>query len=691
MGPPPVVKNSNSGSPERTIGIHFVIRWIFAILTVATTGIVVYIYFNVLRVNGLNPVELMLLPVFIMLFVWIAFSFWTSTWGLIETFIVPKQQLLTELAKTDPNAKPMSRTAILMPIYNESPCSVFAGMEAMLESILLTGNASTFDMFILSDTTDPDVWLEEERTWAKLVSKLDSRYSRVFYRRRPKNLHRKSGNIADFCSRWGANYEHMIVLDADSVMEGKTLVEMVRRMDADPQLGILQVPPTPVNQLSLFARLQQFSSRLYGPIFIRGFKSWAHFDSNYWGHNAIIRVEPFIRNCGLPLLPGNGPLGGEILSHDFVEAAMMARAGWKVGLADDLSGSYEECPTTLVDYAKRDQRWCQGNMQHIRLIFSEGFQSVSRLHMTMGVMSYLSSPIWILFMLMSIIGMLIDTGSTATNNSNAWKNGAFFVFCVSMTLLLVPKFWGLLSLANDPVKLKEFGGWAKVTGSVLIEILFSILMAPLMMFFHTRFVIATLLGEKVVWSAQNRNAGNFDYGEAFSIFGPHMLSGILSGLVLAFIAPNLLPWFSPILVGLVISVPLAMILASVPFGEYLARKGFLLIPEETATPEILKLQQAAGERYEREAALLDRTSLFNSVLTDPSFHALHRNILQATDSQRFVTKEELTEIVNLIQRDGPQALSREARKKILSDPDALREIHIQIRSRMRFRNSFLWT
>jgi membrane glycosyltransferase len=479
----------------------------------------------------------------------------------------------------------------------------------------------------------------------------------------------------------------MIVLDADSVMEGATLVEMVRRMDADPELGILQVPPTPVNRLSLFARLQQFSSRLYSDIFIQGFQSWAHFDSNYWGHNAIIRVEPFTAHCGLPVLPGKAPLGGEILSHDFVEAALMARARWKVALAHDLGGSYEECPTTLLDFAKRDQRWCQGNMQHIRLIFSEGFRPISRLHLAMGVMSYLSSPLWLSFMILSAVAMWIDGPQVA--ESPSWMAHAGIIFAASMALLLLPKLWSLIALTRQPARLREFGGWDNVVGSVLLETIISILVSPIMMFFHTRFVITTLMGEKVTWNAQNRGEEDIGLGEAMFVYGPHMLAGVATTLAIGFFSPNLLLWFIPVVTGLILAVPLAITLGSVKLGHRLAEQGLLLIPEEIATPQILHLQQQALDSRQRHRDHIDRENLFHAVLIDPSFHALHRNILYATDSNVPVGRDEVRLVQELIQREGTSAVGREARRAILSDADAMRKLHIQLRSQMRLTRSAL--
>jgi len=668
---------------------HHTTRWLLLILTVITTGGALRLFAKVLSTGGLNMAEYLLLPLFLVLFSWIAFSFWTATYGLYLVFHQkPDEDPGRRETPSVPPSASRSQTAVLMPIYNESPGSVFAGVQAMLRSLLATGHEEHFDFFVLSDTTDPDIWLEEERTWARLVAEHGSQ-PRVFYRRRPRNISRKAGNIADFCTRWGSEYEYMIVLDADSVMEGATLVEMVRRMDADRQLGILQVPPTPVNRLSMFARLQQFASRLYSDIFIRGFCSWAHFDSNYWGHNAIIRVQSFIKHCGLPTLPGKGPLGGEILSHDFVEAALMARAGWKVALAHDLGGSYEECPTTLLDFAKRDQRWCQGNMQHIRLIFSEGFRPISRLHLTMGAMAYLSAPLWLAFMILSVVAMWMD--GPPRPGEASWLAGASIIFALTMALLLLPKLWSALALLRQPARLRDFGGWDNVIGSVVLETLVSILVAPIMMFFHTRFVLTTLAGQKVQWNAQNRGEDDITLGEALLVYGPHTIAGLATTLFIGYTSPGLLFWFLPVVIGLIFSVPLAMTLGSVKLGQRLAQQGLLLIPEEITIPEILRLQQQALAQNERSENEFDRRQLFGTVLNDPSFHTLHRNILFATESNLPARPEEIRAIAELIQREGPEAVPRDARRVILSDAEALRQLHVQVRSQMRLHRSALST
>ncbi|WP_255210543.1 glucans biosynthesis glucosyltransferase MdoH [Methylogaea oryzae] len=292
------------------------------------------------------------------------------------------------------------RTAVVMPVYNEDPERVSAGLRSIWQSLKETGRDGEFDLFILSDTRDAQCWLQEELNWYQLCEETGA-HGRVFYRNRVHNTSRKCGNIAEFCERWGGRYRYMIVLDADSIMGGSTLVKMVETMEAQPQVALIQTPPIPVNHESLFVRVLQFSSSLYGGMFAAGLNYWQMCDGNYWGHNAIIRLKPFVEHCHLPKLPGREPFGGEIFSHDFVEAALLRRAGWEVWLAYDMGESYEELPTTLIDFAKRDRRWCQGNLQHAGVLLVRGMRPLSRLYMLMGMMSYLSSPLWAMFLMVT--------------------------------------------------------------------------------------------------------------------------------------------------------------------------------------------------------------------------------------------------------------------------------------------------
>ncbi|MBQ8557881.1 MAG: glucans biosynthesis glucosyltransferase MdoH, partial [Alphaproteobacteria bacterium] len=342
------------------------------------------------------PIRIGMIFLFCITFAWISLFFWSSVFGFVELL---RHRKMPGIKRVPYETKLTTRTAILMPVYNEDPTSVFANLLAMARDLEKTGQEQAFDFFVLSDTTKPSVWIQEEALWMH-VKELFPKNIQLYYRHRAKNTARKSGNIEDFCVRWGANYDHMIVLDADSLMAAETVVKMAQFMEVNTTTGIIQAPPMIINRHTFFARIQQFAGRVYGPIISAGLAYWQVWDSNYWGHNAIIRTRAFMECCGLPVFPGQAPFGGHILSHDFVEAALIRRGGWLAWMLPELKGSYEDCPPSMLDFAIRDRRWCQGNLQHLRILFSRKLHPVSRLHFTLGIMSYLSSPLWFLFLVL---------------------------------------------------------------------------------------------------------------------------------------------------------------------------------------------------------------------------------------------------------------------------------------------------
>lgn len=650
-----------------------VTRGLLAFLTLLTTATASAAYWETVSATGVFQYPLV--GLFVLLFFWIAFSFWTATMGLASILMSKKQKEAVE--PDDPNyLTGLPRSAILMPIYNEDTSSVMSNLKAVALSLKSLGAAEKFDLFVLSDTTNPDVWLEEERAWAKLVIDLPEQ-CRVYYRHRAKNTSRKAGNIADFCQRWGDHYPYMTVLDADSVMSGETLVEMVRRMENDPKIGILQVPPTPVNRQSFFARTQQFAAQVYGRVFLEGFALWSECDGNYWGHNAIIRIKPFMEHCDLPVLPGSGPLGGEILSHDFVEAALMRRAGWKICLAHDLQGSYEECPTTMLDYAQRDQRWCQGNMQHMGLLLADGFHPASRLHLSMGVMSYLSSPLWLVFLTLSLVAAYLG-GDASAAGINPWLAGG--LFAATMGMLLIPKAYGLLALMLRPQPQDSPAIRKRAWLGVLLETGVAILIAPIMMLLHSQFVLATLRGKKVKWNAQQRDDTGVSLTDALMMHWAHTLIGVTAATVLFFAAPSFLFWLSPVLVGLIFSVPLSMLLGSLEVGKKLKEEGLLLINEEVEAPKVLKVQRQALAQAFRSKQSGPKGDLFELVLQDPAYLVLHLGILRTTDREIPIFRDQMMEIQAVVKRDGVQALPPNIRFQIQNNRYAMEQLHIQLRA-----------
>jgi membrane glycosyltransferase len=443
-----------------------------------------------------------------------------------------------------------------------------------------------------------------------------------------------------------------------------------------------------VNRLSLFARCQQFAARVYGPVFLEGFAWWSHTDGNYYGHNAILRVDAFLKHCRLPILSGSGAMGGEILSHDFVEAALMRRAGYKVRVAQDMQGSYEECPPTLIDFAQRDQRWCQGNMQHLRLIFAGDIHPMSRLHLGMGAMSYLTSPLWMVSILWSCLafvgcGSWLGFGpatvadaamvSAPVEQSTAWMWGGG-LFAATMALLLLPKLWGYLALVADPTSRAACGGAAKAGCSVLIETVISTLVAPIMMVFHSTFVTCTFMGRKVSWSAQQRDEQGLRFAAALAAHWKQMVGGLVAAVLTFVLAPAIFLWMLPILIGLILAVPLSMLLSSVRVGQALASRRLLSTPDETVVPRVLQRHRhLLALPTPRELA--DPRGMFFRVLADPAFLALHRSILQSTGDCQSAEPEKLRLAERQLLAGGPARVSVENRKAVLADADALRDLH----------------
>jgi len=654
-------------------------RTVFLTLVTLTTFAAMFMITSAFQQNGLTPQELVLLLLYTLLILWISTSFWTATIGfLVLLFGGDGQSIgrLPPMASPEPEATPL-RTAIVMPIYNEDPHRVFSGLAAIWQSLLETGRSDGFELFILSDTRDPETWLQEETRWYRLCEEFDG-HGRIFYRNREKNVARKSGNVEEFCHRWGNRYRYMIVLDADSLMSGETLVRMVDLMEAHPNVALIQSPPLPVNQKSLFARILQFASSLYSDIFTAGSSYWQLADSNYWGHNAIIRVQPFVKHCGLPKLPGREPFGGEILSHDFVEAALLRKAGWEVWLAYELAGSYEELPPTLIDYAKRDRRWCQGNLQHVRMVFARGLSGISRLHLVMGIMSYLSSPLWLLFLLITgfeayIRSQTLPVYFFGDNIFPVWPESYAVemttVLLVTLAMLFLPKLWSLLLLfTRNRRKLKAFGGIFRATLSVFLESVFSIFTAPVLMLYQSKFVISILARKSVGWPPQQRDAHGLSFKEAFLAHGGQTLVGLVAGALSYHYVPSFFWWFTPVLAGLVFAIPTSMISSSAGLGLFARRLGLFLTPEESRAPRVIELLQ---QNLERDSGVED--SGYGKVV-DPAACALHAALLpQRLPKKRL--RHQLHALMYQLVEEGPETLSGAEKRSLISDPDTLMRLH----------------
>jgi membrane glycosyltransferase len=672
-------------------------RLVFYLLTLSTTLAALALLAGVFQADdGLTPLECLLLALYGLLFIWVSAFFWTAVIGFLICLRGRDPQSINASLPPEPSVRRHTardfKTAVVMPICNEQPERIFAAVQAMYRSLLETGIAEQFEFFLLSDTSCPDLWIQEEVLWHATCRKLAAE-GRIHYRNRPRAAGRKSGNIADFCVRWGGRYRYMIVLDADSLMAGSTMARLVALMERNPDAGLIQTVPMPVGNESLFSRILQFASNMNGRMYAAGFHFWQRSEANYWGHNAIIRVKAFTDCCGLPELPGREPLGGEILSHDFVEAALLRRAGWKVWLAYDVEDSYEEIPPTLGDYARRDRRWCQGNLQHARLILARGFNSFTRLHFLMGVMSYLASPLWLLFLILAGWQAFFQSRQRTVyffgeNITPSWPVSyqveMTTVLLVTLALLFLPKLLGIVLMARDPERCRHYGGIAKVNASVLLETLFSTLLAPVLMLFQTRFVAEILLRRDVGWRPQRRGDHRTSVGEALHLHGWQMLIAITLGSIALWLVPNFFWWSSPVFLGLTLVIPLSILSSSAALGRLAKRRGLFLIPCETQPSQILRL--FAESLGATEAVLRNRFTADSSCLeaiVNPYVNALHLSLLPQTPiSPR--RRAYLGALTKRLLDNGLHSLGPAEQRSLLMDRETLQRLHLELWSRPEF-------
>ncbi|WP_079230006.1 glucans biosynthesis glucosyltransferase MdoH [Pseudomonas putida] len=622
-----------------------------------------------------------ILVLFGILFCWVSAGFWTALMGFLELLTGrDKYKISGSSAGNEPIA-PEARTALVMPICNEDVPRVFAGLRATFESVAASGNLDRFDFFVLSDTNDTDIAVAEQQAWLDVCRETKG-FGRIFYRRRRRRVKRKSGNLDDFCRRWGGEYKYMVVLDADSVMSGECLSSLVRLMEANPDAGIIQTGPKASGMDTLYARMQQFATRVYGPLFTAGLHFWQLGESHYWGHNAIIRMKPFIEHCALAPLPGKGAFAGAILSHDFVEAALMRRAGWGVWIAYDLPGSYEELPPNLLDELKRDRRWCHGNLMNFRLFLVKGMHPVHRAVFLTGVMSYLSAPLWFLFLVLSTALLATNTLMEPQYFIEPYQlyplwpqwhpEKAVALFSTTIVLLFLPKLLSVILIwAKGAV---EFGGRFKVTLSMLMEMLFSMLLAPVRMIFHTRFVLAAFLGWAATWNSPQRDDDSTPWSEALRRHGPQTLLGFAWAGLVAWLNPSFLWWLAPIVGSLVLSIPVSVISSRTRLGLAAKDEKLFLIPEEYATPqELLATDQYTHEN--RWHALHDG---FVRAVVDPRQNALACAMATARHGQAAPIEALRAERVAKALETGPKGLDLNTRLALLSDPVALSRLHEQV-------------
>ncbi|WBU54310.1 glucans biosynthesis glucosyltransferase MdoH [Paracoccus sp. SCSIO 75233] len=531
--------------------------------------------------TNIQPMQYVLLCLFTITFTWIGFNFCSMLAGLLAR------------QHETPAEDGTARIAIVMPIYHEDPVESLALLAALADEAAAAGLAQRAEIIVLSDSNDPDFFPAEALAVAKLRAACPLP---VWYRRRTQNNGRKAGNIAQFIRRWGARYDQMIVLDADSVVSGEVLRQMSARMSADPALALIQTVPMLIHGQTIFARATQFANRVYGPPVARGVAAWSGDNGNFWGHNALIRVPAFAACCGLPELPGRAPWGGTILSHDFVEAALLRRAGWKLRLDWDLRASYEGSPPTLLDMAVRERRWAQGNLQHLRVMGARGFTAISRVHFAIGILGFLMSPIWLAMILTGLVltaNVILSSPVYFPSTYQLFPDWPTFdarrmvwLLAASAALLLLPKFIAIGRAWRRPLAAGA-GGHGHIFLSAICEILLSALIAPVQMLIQTRQIGEILLGRSSGWESQVRKGFMPSWGVVIRRHWAHVVAGLAVTVTIAYLSPAQLVWLSPILAGLILAPLTSRWSASAVLGRWARAAGLLVTPEERNVPPVM--------------------------------------------------------------------------------------------------------
>ena len=603
-----------------------------------------------------------------LLFAWVSAGFFTAMMGFWVLWRGDKHAMSANSVGNEPIHRG-ARTAIIMPICNEQVSTVFAGLRATCESLAATGASSLFDVYVLSDTNNPEIRAAELAAWAKLREECGTG-GRIYYRWRQIRTKRKAGNVADFCRRFGRNYRYMVVLDADSVMSGDALVKLVRLMEANPDAGIMQTAPQACGLDTVHARSQQFAGRVHGRLFTAGMQYWQLGESHYWGHNAIIRVEPFMKHCALAPLPGHGGLAGEILSHDFVEAALMRRAGYHVWLVHDLHGSYEQQPPNLLEELQRDRRWCQGNLQNARLIAEPGLHGVHRAMLLTGALAYLSAPLWLAFVLLGA-GMWMFGDRTLFDTHQAVPLEVAGLWLATATMLAMPRVMGVLAIVMTHQQ-RRYGGTSALVRGALLEGGLSVLQAPVRMMAHTLFVVVALTGLKLDWKSPPREANDIGWADALRRFGS--VSAVVACIVmlLLWLQPQATLWLMPMGLPLLLAVPLTVLTSRSNLGQRLLAGRLLMTPEEHSAPSVLR---RAWAHARRAAPALQWRDTF----TDPWLFDVVRSAMGPRNtSWGSRGKARRLLVRGLLVDQDTERLSASDRMRLLSEPQSIVRVRDQL-------------
>ncbi|MCW7483179.1 glucans biosynthesis glucosyltransferase MdoH [Leptospira kanakyensis] len=647
------------------IKIHRIL-FFFTFITPVIWGFSLFI--DIISFRGIEITEYYQFITLIFLLPMLAYGATTSLFGFLLTLKKNGDPLLKTkripIGELDLQSIASIPVAVVMPVYEENEISIFSRIKVISESADQIHKLPKLDYFILSDTRTPEKWIKEEAAYTELCDSKNN-YHNFHYRRRKSNLNGKSGNIADFCRRWGKKYKYMLILDADSLVSGELILQLIANMENNPKAGIIQSSTRIFKSTTLFQKLTEFSSYLFSPFFLKGATFWQINSSGYWGHNAILRVKPFMEHCALPHLPEYGGLGGKILSHDTVEAALMRKAGYEVLCAYELEGSYEENPPNIIDVLKRDQRWCQGNLQHFWFLFGKKIPFINRIHILNGILSYLNSPIWMCYIFLSLWNYLED--NKYLNYSMLPEEYEFFksqiydplyikLLYLSLVLLFLPRILSFLSLPVLQI-FKKFPAF-------LLETLFSILIAPIYMIYHSIFVFSILFNKRITWGPQNRDADSgYSLSYIFSSFFGVTILGFASAYISYAHSTMVFVLTLPIWLGWILSIPLVVFTGKEQkwFNKFLDPSFW--------KPNTTLIRNLEKELISHKNSYLEGREFFFALI-HPIFRSTHKQ-LQGNKKYQSKLPKSTEENLKILLEEGPKALEKKSILQILSNRELL--------------------
>jgi membrane glycosyltransferase len=569
------------GSDNRIIARRLLFAGLLALTMAAVLGLAIY----ALSAGGLGLADVLLLLCFAAILPWTVIGFWNAVIGfcIMRFARDPIATVVPAAARVNAGDAIKTSVAITMFVRNEPPDRVIRNLEAMLREIDTAGAAKNFHLYILSDTSRSDIAALEETGFADLAAQWSGRIG-VTYRRRADNTAFKAGNFWDFCERWGGQHDFAVTLDTDSFMTAAAILRLVRIIQADTNLGILQGLIVGLPSTSAFARIFQFGMRPGMRSWTMGSAWWQSDCGPYWGHNAVIRLKPFIEHCRLPLLPGKGVLSGHVLSHDQVEAALMRRAGYEVRALPEEDLGWEENPPTLPEFLRRDTRWCQGNLQYGPFLALPGLKFVSRFQLAFAMLMFLSSPAWIGLLVISTLALAISEPSAEFIRPAAGQ----VLLAIILVMWFAPKIATALDVMTRASQRKSFGGTARFLSGFAVDAVFTILLLPIMWLCHTMFIAGMPFGRSIGWIGQVRDDHSVSWLAAFRQLWPHTAIGLGAIALLGATHSQAIPYALFLAAGPAASIPFAVITARPEVGRALARIGIGRLPEETEPPVALK-------------------------------------------------------------------------------------------------------